>query len=287
MADNNAFIEFYDSPYFVKAKNTGIILLKGIGRGGPYQVEYLSAICDSSKFLVPVSSLSKSTSVSKINPVSIFAQFDSSNTLSQLQVPVNNFQFNKTAFMASAVSNSKSVDCNLLHKRMGHPTVHALHQIMKRLNSSLKIDKTIQPQLCDACQFGKCHMQHFPSMETSTTQPLELLHADFWGPAPIPSSQGYHYYLSIIDDYTRFTWIFPLTAKSNTLSVFTNFKNMIENSHERKIECLQTDFGGGVSLDLLFLIFHLRAFNFVILVHISITKMGRWKENTDTLWKLD
>ncbi|KAH9744520.1 retrovirus-related pol polyprotein from transposon RE1 [Citrus sinensis] len=244
LADNNAFIEFFDCACFVKAKNTGIILLKGIARAGLYQVENLSAVCDSSKFPVPVSSLSKSVSVLKINAVSMFAQFDSSNTLSQLQVPVNDFQFNKTAFMTSAVSNSKSVDCNILHKRMGHPTVHALHQIMKRLNSNFPIDKTIKPQFCDACQFGKCHMQHFPSIETSTTQPLELLHADLWGPAPISSSQGYHYYLSIIDDYTRFTWIFPLTAKSNTLSVFTNFKNMIENSLEKKIKCLQTDWGG-------------------------------------------
>lgn len=128
--------------------------------------------------------------------------------LSFFQLHVNNLQVNKNASVAFTVSSNKSVDYNLLHKRMGHPTIHALKQVIKCLNPAFKIDTTIQPKFCDACQFGKCHMQHFLSVETSTTQPLELLHVDLWGPTPIPSSQGYYYYLSILDDCTRFTWIF-------------------------------------------------------------------------------
>ena len=157
---------------------------------------------------------------------------------------VNNSQINKNVHMAHFASYNKHVDYSLLHKRMGHPTTHALKQIMKCLNSNFILPKDIKTQFCDACQLGKCHMQHFPSIETSTTQPLELLHADLWGPAPITSSQGYTYYLSILDDYTRYTWIFPLTAKSKTLSAFIEFKNMIENCLNLKIKCLQTDWGG-------------------------------------------
>lgn len=84
-------------------------------------------------------------------------------------------------------------------------------------------------------------MQHFPLIETTTTQPLELLHVDLWGPAPLLSSQGYQYYLSILDDYTSFTWIFSLTTKSQALQVFTELKHMIENNLNTKIKCLQTD----------------------------------------------
>lgn len=58
LADNNVLIEFFDNVYFVKAKNTRTILLKGIARGGLYQVEYLNVVCRDSRFHIPVSSLS-------------------------------------------------------------------------------------------------------------------------------------------------------------------------------------------------------------------------------------
>ncbi|KAH9661600.1 retrovirus-related pol polyprotein from transposon RE1 [Citrus sinensis] len=162
LADNNVFIEFYNHVCFVKDKNSRITLLKGIARGGLYQVPSLNAVCDNSSSVVPVFNSSESV----FNPI---------NQLSV--VPVSMFT---------------------------------------QLNS-------LDTETCPL-------MLHFPSIETSTTQPLELLHADLWGPAPITSSQGYSYYLSILDDYTRYTWIFPLTAKSKTLSAFIDFKNMIENS---------------------------------------------------------
>ena len=58
------------------------------------------------------------------------------------------------------------------------------------------------------------------------------------------SSQGYYYYLSILDDFTRFTWIFPLITKSQALQTFIEFQHMIEKCLNRKIKSLQTDWGG-------------------------------------------
>lgn len=69
------------------------------------------------------------------------------------------------AFIASYI---KFVDYNLLHKRMRHPTAHALKQIMKRLDATFAIDKQIKLNFCEACQFGKCHKQYFLSVETLT-----------------------------------------------------------------------------------------------------------------------
>lgn len=136
--------------------------------------------------------------------------------------------------MAFVASYIKYVDYNMLHKRIGHPTVHSLNQTMKRLDATFTINKQVKPSFCEACQLDKCHMQYFPSVETSTTQPLELLHANLQWPAPIQSSQGYHYYFSILDDYTRLTWIFPLTDTSQTLSIFISFKAMTKNNLNKK-----------------------------------------------------
>lgn len=85
--------------------------------------------------------------------------------------------------------------------------------------------------------------------------------------------------MSILNDYTRFTWIFPLTSKSNTWSTFISFNNMIENSLNRKIKCLQTDWG--VNLSLCSPIFQKKAFNLNIYVPTFITKIGKLRENTD------
>ncbi|KAH9800493.1 retrovirus-related pol polyprotein from transposon RE1 [Citrus sinensis] len=252
LADNDVVVEFHKTSCFVKDKNSGIILLKGIARGRLYQVEGLVAVSHaavsnrvkSNVFCV----ISNSSSVSNVcsSPVSMISHSNISNSIhsGDILTDVNTSQFNNEASMALSVAYSKSVDYNILHKRMGHPTVHALKQILKHLNPSLDINRTLKPIFCNACQFGKCHMQHFPSIDTTTIQPLELLHADLWGPAPLLSSQGYHYYLSILDDFTRFTWIFTLVTKSQALQTFIEFQHMIEKCLNKKIKCLQTDWGG-------------------------------------------
>lgn len=83
-------------------------------------------------------------------------------------------------------------------------------------------------------------------LDSGATNHVTLGLPGFWGPAPVLSSQGYTYYLSILDDFTRFTWIFSVTVKSRTLQTFIEFQRMIENSLSKKIKCLQTDWGGGV-----------------------------------------
>lgn len=109
---------------------------------------------------------------------------------------------------------------------------------MKHCDHTFDLEKNVTREFCSACQFGKSHMQHFPFVETLTTKPLEILHADLWGPAFILSSQGCQYYLFFLDDYTRFTRIFLLTTKSKTLQTFKEFKAMIKICLSRKIKCV-------------------------------------------------
>ena len=150
----------------------------------------------------------------------------------------------KSCNPAAFTMSVSSVDVDLLHKRLGHPASHTLQTVIKTCNLFAGINKTPKVTLCDACQFGKNHLKHFDSVITKTTTPLQLLYADLWGPSHITSTQGYSYYLSILDDYSRFTWIFPLKAKSDSLQVFIDFKTFIEKYLEKRIKTVQTDWGG-------------------------------------------
>jgi hypothetical protein len=76
--------------------------------------------------------------------------------------------------------------------------------------------------LCDACARAKAHQfLHFLSSHRACT-PLELIFSDVWGLA-IDSFGHKKYYVSFIDDYSKFTWIYLLRAKSKVFKYFLEF----------------------------------------------------------------
>lgn len=93
-------------------------------------------------------------------------------------------------------------------------------------------------------QLAKIHKRPLTNSNTVYSHPLELLEVDLWGPAPI-SSNGYEYFLSIVDIYTRFTWIYFLVHKSDATLVFQQFHRIAEKQFNNVIKSVQTD-GGGV-----------------------------------------
>jgi len=67
--------------------------------------------------------------------------------------------------------------------------------------------------------------------------------SDVWGPAP--TSIGRHsYYVSFIDDFSKFTWIYLLRYKSEVFQCFRDFQSMVERQYNHKILAVQSDWGG-------------------------------------------
>ena len=83
--------------------------------------------------------------------------------------------------------------------------------------------------LCAACECGKQSKNGHPFIiEKSISEPLELLHIDLCGPSTVESLHHKKYILVIVDDFTRFTWVFFLRLKSETASELINFIKGIE-----------------------------------------------------------
>jgi histone deacetylase 1/2 len=75
-----------------------------------------------------------------------------------------------------------------------------------------------------------------------STAPLEQVFSDVWGPAPL--SVGKHaYYVSFIDDFSKFTWIYLLKKRSDVYQAFLNYQQYVECKFDRKIVTMQTYWG--------------------------------------------
>jgi hypothetical protein len=116
-----------------------------------------------------------------------------------------------------------------------------VQQVLRKNNISYSPE--INPYICDSCQLAKSHQLPYPVSTSVSTVPLEQVFSDVWGPAP--ESAGKHsYYVSFIDDFSKFTWIYLLKKRSDVYQVFLNFQQLVERKFDRKIITMQTDWGG-------------------------------------------
>lgn len=135
----------------------------------------------------------------------------------------------------------------LWHKRLGHLSykgVSVLRKLVSGINlPSTQHDATISK--CVSCVEGKQTVQKFPRGEAKRAkQLLELIHSDVCGPLPVKSLGGATYLLTFTDDFSRKTYGYFLTHKSEVLSKFKCFKATVEKQTGCLIKCLRSDGGG-------------------------------------------
>lgn len=131
------------------------------------------------------------------------------------------------------------------HSRLGHPSFSIVDRVVSTNNLPVTRDSS-RESVCDACQQSKSHQLPYPKSVSISLEPLQLIFSDVWGPAP--SSVGNKcYYVSFIDDFSKFTWVYLLKHKSKVFEKFQAFQNLVEQLLNRKIKTMQTDWGRGIS----------------------------------------
>jgi Integrase core domain/GAG-pre-integrase domain len=123
----------------------------------------------------------------------------------------------------------------LWHKRVGRPS----DKILKIMFNFANLDCNN----CEVCKFAKHIKLPFCDSKTKSSEPLELVHSDVWGPAPVSSYNDYRYFMIFIDDYSRTTWLYLMKNKSEVFSHFQTFLNLVETQFNKKIKILRTDNG--------------------------------------------
>lgn len=191
----------------------------------------------------------------------------SSDSLSSSSSPN---QVLKSQFIPEVASSTLSQ----WHYRLGHSSFPTVKQILTHCNTHFS--RNDNSTLCSARKLGKNHRLPFPISYTKYTEHLQLIYSDVWGPAHNISTNGYRYYVSFVDAYSRYTWIFFLKQKSEVFQVFHTFTTNVELQCNKKIKALQTDWGEGEgsSFDLWCLCFKDGVLIIVFPVHVPRNKMG-------------
>ncbi|GJU18799.1 putative ribonuclease H-like domain-containing protein, partial [Tanacetum coccineum] len=146
-----------------------------------------------------------------------------------------------TCLFAKATSD----ESKLWHRRLGHLNFKAMNKLVKgNLVRGLPSKFFENDQTCVACQKGKQHRASCKSKtENSISLPLHLLHMDLFGPTFIKSLMKKMYCLVVIDDYSRFTWVFFLATKDETSGILKSFITGIENIVNHKVKVIRCDNG--------------------------------------------
>lgn len=139
----------------------------------------------------------------------------------------------KIAFCSNVI-----FDSSVWHNRLGHPSIQKTDFITHVLGLKHKNKDQFH---CPICPLAKQKHLPFDSQNNMCTTPFELLHIDTWGPFSVQTAEGYRYFLTIVDDHTRVTWIYLMRTKDEVLRIFPEFLKMIETQHNGVVKGVRSD----------------------------------------------
>ncbi|CAI5964791.1 unnamed protein product [Closterium sp. NIES-64] len=136
-------------------------------------------------------------------------------------------------FAAASRSGPESAPCScrllshetlLWHHRLGHPSLPRLRGMASRVLVS-GLPQSLRPlpsgpgPSCVPCVEGRLRAAPHSSQFPPTEAPLQTLHIDVWGPAPVRGQGHERYFLLVVDYYSRYTSVFPLRSKGAVTEV--------------------------------------------------------------------
>lgn len=130
---------------------------------------------------------------------------------------------------------------SIWHSRLGHVNYDTIRRLVNMdLLPKFHIDANHK---CETCVEAKLTKAPFQSIERNT-EPLELIHSDICDLKFLQTRGGKKYFITFIDDATRYCYVYLLRSKDEALEMFKNYKTEVENQLGRKIKIIRSDRGG-------------------------------------------
>ncbi|GJV79466.1 retrovirus-related pol polyprotein from transposon TNT 1-94 [Tanacetum coccineum] len=154
----------------------------------------------------------------------------------KLNVMVVRNDINKMNSSAYLIESS-----NVWHGRLGHVNFNSMRRLIK-FNSipNFHIDSKYK---CETCVEAKLTRTSFKSVKR-TTEPLDMIHTDICDLKSLPTKGGNKYFITFIDDCTKYCYVYLLKSKDEAIDKFVLYKTEVENQLGKKIKVVRSDRGG-------------------------------------------
>ena len=123
----------------------------------------------------------------------------------------------------------------LWHSRLGHLSEKMLAVL--RMKGLLLNLRSTDLEFCEHCMSRKQHQRAFGVRTHCSKKVLEYVHSDVWGPSPTCSHSRCLYYVSFIDDYSRYVWIYFMHQKYDVFAIFKMWKAQVESQTGNTMKC--------------------------------------------------
>ncbi|WVZ75491.1 LOW QUALITY PROTEIN: hypothetical protein U9M48_023537 [Paspalum notatum var. saurae] len=139
-----------------------------------------------------------------------------------------------------------SADIWKWHRRLGHLSFDLLVRLSSmgliRGLPKLRAEKDL---VCHPCHHGKIvAASHTPVSQVMTSYPGELLHMDTVGPARVVSVSGKWYVLVVVDDFSRFSWVFFMESKDEAFGFVRDLVMRLRNESHKAMRAIRSDNDG-------------------------------------------
>ena len=148
----------------------------------------------------------------------------------------------------AALQATQPETAELWHRRFGHLGVDNLVRLkeldmVSGIGVSAASFSTLKHTPCEPCVLAKHHRSPFPEGAPDAAQPLELLHMDLCGPLPVESLGGSRYFVTFLDDCTKFSLVRCIAAKSDAAAVVKDVVTQLEAQSGYPLLVARTDNG--------------------------------------------
>ncbi|CAM8902863.1 unnamed protein product [Rhodiola kirilowii] len=99
---------------------------------------------------------------------------------------------------------------SLWHIRLGHAPYNKVCDTLSAYVPNITC-KSLKNN-CDLCPLARQSRLPFSISTTNTKALFKHVHADIWGPYKVPTITGSKYFLTIVEDFSRSTWVYLMTA---------------------------------------------------------------------------
>ncbi|KAJ9553705.1 hypothetical protein OSB04_017750 [Centaurea solstitialis] len=122
-----------------------------------------------------------------------------------------------------------------VHCQLGHPSLSVLKQLRPEFSPCPKF-------VCESCELGKHTRRPYPPKESKCVSTLfQLIHSDVWGPCPVTSINGFKYFITFVDDYSRATWVYLFKSRNEIFSIFREFYAYVQTQFDISLKTLRSD----------------------------------------------